>query len=39
MLLVHNILFSVELLFYGKRLKCQIVFDGLICPFADAYYY
>lgn len=39
MLLVHYIFFSVELLFYGERLKCQIVFDGLIYPLADAYYY
>lgn len=39
MLFVHNILFNVELLFYGKRLIRQIVSDGLICLFADAYYY
>lgn len=36
---VHYILFSVELLSYGERLKCQIVLDGLIRSYADAFYY
>lgn len=39
MLFVHYIFFSVELLFYRERLKCQVVFDGVICPFANAFYY
>lgn len=38
MLFVHYLLSSVELLFYGKRLKCQIVFDRLLCPSTNAYY-